>query len=75
MHHYELTEGLTVVDEVRDDIGRVVEIQDNHVTLAPVQPNAREWEADAQDLRLATPLERMKAKVAAENYASETRPR
>lgn len=75
VHAHELTEGLTLVDESRDDIGKVVEVKDNHVTLSPLRPGAREWEAEAHELRLATPLERIRAKVAAENYATEHRPR
>lgn len=71
MHHYELTEGLILVDEVADDIGTVVEIKDNHVTLTSLHPNRREWEAMSDDLRLATPRERMLAKVTAANLASK----
>ncbi|MGW6263744.1 hypothetical protein [Streptomyces sp. NPDC055085] len=71
MHYNELTEGLILIDETVDDIGRVVEIKDNHVTLTSLHPNRREWEARSDDLRLATPKERMLAKVAAANLTSK----
>jgi hypothetical protein len=75
MHSYEITEGLILMDEDRDDIGRVVEVKDNHVTLESLHPDRHEWERDASDLRVATPKERMMAKVAAANYGSINRPR
>ncbi len=74
MHHYEINEGVTLVDESKDDIGTVVEVKDNHVTLRSLHPNRREWEAKSDELRLATPTERMRAKLAAANLSSESRP-
>lgn len=74
MHHYEVRTGLIVVDESRQDIGTIVEIRDNTLTIDPLHPDRfAEWEADCAHVRLATPLERMKAKVAAENYTSTHR--
>jgi hypothetical protein len=76
MHHYEARPNLVVVDESRNEIGTVVEIKDNVLTIDPLHPDlVSEWEVECQHVRVATPLERMKAKVAIENHGSLTRPR
>lgn len=80
MHHYEMKLGLLVVDEtdgMAGTVGKIVEIKDNIATLASPHPGdyGMEWEATASELRVATPVERMKIKVAVENYASVNRPR
>lgn len=72
MQHHEIREGLIVVDESAEELGRIVEVWDNKVTLA-TPDGGPEWETHSSRLRLATSEELIRMKVAAANWASRNR--
>lgn len=61
--------GTVVVDEHRARVGEVVGAEGPYLQLRPLG-GGREWDADPDRLRVATPAERLSAGVAAANAAS-----
>ncbi|WP_455358199.1 hypothetical protein [Streptomyces sp. SYSU K21746] len=63
--------GTVVVDEQRSRVGEVMGAEGPYLQLRPLG-GGREWDAAPDRVRVATPAERLSARVAAANAASSS---